>query len=86
MPSPPPASCSSTSAPFAWPCVSKWQRSSWSAFARSRPLSIEVLGFKYFDDRDLIGFVDGTENPENDAAGEAALIGAEDPDFGAEAM
>ena len=23
----------------------------------------EVHGFKYFDDRDLLGFVDGTENP-----------------------
>src|SRR5271169_2480788 len=23
----------------------------------------EVQGFRYFDDRDLIGFVDGTENP-----------------------
>jgi putative iron-dependent peroxidase len=41
----------------------------------------EVHGFKYFDDRDLIGFVDGTENPENDAASEATLIGSEDPDF-----
>ncbi len=41
----------------------------------------EVHGFKYFDDRDLIGFVDGTENPEHDAASEAALIGSEDPDF-----
>jgi putative iron-dependent peroxidase len=41
----------------------------------------EVHGFKYFDDRDLIGFVDGTENPENDDAGEATLIGAEDSDF-----
>jgi porphyrinogen peroxidase len=41
----------------------------------------EVHGFKYFDDRDLIGFVDGTENPENDAAIDAAIIGSEDPDF-----
>lgn len=41
----------------------------------------EVHGFKYFDDRDLIGFVDGTENPESEAASEAALIGSEDPDF-----
>ena len=24
----------------------------------------EVQGFRYFEDRDLIGFVDGTENPE----------------------
>jgi putative iron-dependent peroxidase len=41
----------------------------------------EVHGFRYFDARDLLGFVDGTENPEGPAAGAAALIGAEDPDF-----
>ena len=41
----------------------------------------EVHGFRYFDDRDIIGFVDGTENPRNDAALEAALIGAEDAAF-----
>ncbi|WP_316520401.1 Dyp-type peroxidase [Kitasatospora brasiliensis] len=40
-----------------------------------------VQGFKYFDDRDLLGFVDGTENPEGRAAENAALIGAEDPAF-----
>src|SRR5467141_789334 len=28
----------------------------------------EVHGFQYFDDRDLIGFVDGTENPVEQAA------------------
>jgi putative iron-dependent peroxidase len=26
----------------------------------------EVHGFRYFDDRDLLGFVDGTENPRGD--------------------
>jgi putative iron-dependent peroxidase len=41
----------------------------------------EVHGFQYFDDRDLIGFVDGTENPTDRAAADAALIGDEDPDF-----
>jgi putative iron-dependent peroxidase len=41
----------------------------------------EVHGFKYFDDRDLLGFVDGTENPEGDAIGAATLIGDEDPAF-----
>jgi putative iron-dependent peroxidase len=41
----------------------------------------EVHGFGYFDARDLLGFVDGTENPANQAAIEAALIGAEDPAF-----
>jgi porphyrinogen peroxidase len=41
----------------------------------------EVHGFNYFDDRDLIGFVDGTENPVDQAAMDAAIIGAEDPPF-----
>jgi putative iron-dependent peroxidase len=43
--------------------------------------SDEVHGFNYFDDRDLIGFVDGTENPTDQAAVEAAIIGSEDPAF-----
>ncbi len=38
----------------------------------------EVHGFRYFDDRDLLGFVDGTENPRGQAVIDAALIGAED--------
>ncbi len=41
----------------------------------------EVHGFRYFDDRDLLGFVDGTENPRGDAVADAALIGDEDPAF-----
>jgi putative iron-dependent peroxidase len=41
----------------------------------------EVQGFRYFDDRDLLGFVDGTENPRGAAATSAVLIGDEDPDF-----
>ena len=41
----------------------------------------EVHGFKSFDERDLLGFVDGTENPEGAAAPAAVLIGEEDPGF-----
>jgi putative iron-dependent peroxidase len=41
----------------------------------------EVHGFRYFDDRDLLGFVDGTENPRGEAVVDAALIGEEDPAF-----
>ncbi len=41
----------------------------------------EVHGFSYFDDRDLIGFVDGTENPSGAAAAKATLIGEEDAAF-----
>ncbi|MFK0111566.1 Dyp-type peroxidase [Streptomyces sp. NPDC091217] len=39
----------------------------------------EVQGFKYLDARDLLGFVDGTENPVGAAARRAVLIGPEDP-------
>ncbi len=42
----------------------------------------EVHGFKYFDERDLLGFVDGSENPEGRVAADAVFIGDEDPDFG----
>ncbi|MBX9920889.1 MAG: Dyp-type peroxidase [Mycolicibacterium frederiksbergense] len=41
----------------------------------------EVHGFNYFDNRDLLGFVDGTENPTGATADNATVIGAEDPDF-----
>ena len=41
----------------------------------------EVHGFRYFDERDLMGFVDGTESPAGRAGEAAALVGAEDPDF-----
>jgi putative iron-dependent peroxidase len=41
----------------------------------------EVHGFRYFDDRDVMGFVDGTENPQGAAAREAAIVGDEDPAF-----
>ncbi|WFU57509.1 Dyp-type peroxidase [Bradyrhizobium pachyrhizi] len=43
--------------------------------------SDEVHGFKYFDERDLLGFVDGTENPEDQAATDATIIGEEDAAF-----
>ncbi len=41
----------------------------------------EVHGFRYFEARDLLGFVDGTENPVGAAVAEAAIIGDEDPDY-----
>ncbi|XZG70744.1 Dyp-type peroxidase [Chitinibacteraceae bacterium HSL-7] len=37
--------------------------------------------FRYRDERDLTGFVDGTENPEGDERAEVALVGADDPDW-----
>jgi putative iron-dependent peroxidase len=52
-------------------------------FRAGRALTVvdEVHGFRYFDNRDVIGFVDGTENPAGAAAARATLIGAEDSDF-----
>ena len=42
----------------------------------------EIQGFRYFDERDLIGFVDGTESPSGAAGISAAILGADDdPDF-----
>lgn len=43
----------------------------------------EVHGFRFFDSRDLIGFVDGTENPKGQDAVDATLITGEDPTFSA---
>jgi putative iron-dependent peroxidase len=41
----------------------------------------EVRGFRYLDNRDLTGFIDGTENPKGTERGSAALVGKEDPAF-----
>ena len=42
----------------------------------------ETVGFRYFDARDLLGFVDGTANPAGSELPDAALIGAgADPGF-----
>jgi len=41
----------------------------------------EVHGFRYFDDRDLLGFVDGTENPTGGSIADAVFVGEEDPAF-----
>lgn len=41
----------------------------------------EVVGFRYFDERDLLGFVDGTANPSHADIADAALVGDDDPMF-----
>jgi porphyrinogen peroxidase len=41
----------------------------------------EVHGFRYFEHRDLLGFVDGTENPAGRLAFDSVIIGDEDPAF-----
>lgn len=49
-----------------------------SGFAR---IVDEIHGFRSFDERDLLGFVDGTENPEGEEAASAVTVGTEDPTF-----
>ncbi|MFJ4835970.1 Dyp-type peroxidase [Streptomyces sp. NPDC088747] len=41
----------------------------------------EVHGFRYFDERDLLGFVDGSENPDGQLAVDSVFVGEEDPEF-----
>jgi putative iron-dependent peroxidase len=41
----------------------------------------ETSGFRYFDARDLLGFVDGTANPVGQDIPDSALIGDEDREF-----
>jgi putative iron-dependent peroxidase len=41
----------------------------------------ETHGFRYFEGRAIIGFVDGTENPSAMDTPDYALVGDEDPDF-----
>ncbi len=53
----------------------------YSAFGTSVTLAGEVSCFKYMDNRDLTGFVDGTENPEGEQRKTVALVGNEDSDF-----
>lgn len=41
----------------------------------------EVRGFRYFDLRDMVSFVDGTENLSGASAAHYTIIGDEDADF-----
>lgn len=41
----------------------------------------ETKGFRYFEGRAIIGFIDGTEAPQVEDAADYAIIGDEDPDF-----
>ncbi len=42
---------------------------------------VEVHGFKYWDNRSILGFVDGTENPHGKDRDFFAIIGDEDPEY-----
>ena len=52
-------------------------------FDGSTSIVEEVDGFRYLENRDLTGFVDGTENPAGDERADVALVAQDDPDFAA---
>ena len=52
-----------------------------SALGDAVSIEDEVHAFRYFDNRDLLGFVDGTENPVDDEALAAVLVRDDDPAF-----
>lgn len=49
------------------------------AFGDAVLVEDETVGFRSFDRRDLLGFVDGTANPVGPGAEDAVLVGEEDP-------
>lgn len=51
-----------------------------AALGDSVVVADEVTGFRYFDSRDLLGFVDGTANPTGSDLVASANVGDEDPD------
>ena len=51
------------------------------ALAGSVTLKEQTNAFKYLDNRDFTGFVDGTENPQGDDRAVVALVSEEDPDY-----
>ncbi|MET7637823.1 Dyp-type peroxidase [Streptomyces sp. NPDC005438] len=51
------------------------------ALGSSATVADEVSGFRYFDTRDLLGFVDGTANPVGPELPAATLVGSEDPAY-----
>lgn len=58
--------------------VFEFERQLLDALADAVTVVDETSGFRYFDARDLLGFVDGTANPVGSAVGESTLVGDED--------
>ena len=41
----------------------------------------EIHSFRYWDSRSILGFVDGTENPQGQERAFFGLVGDDDPDY-----
>ncbi|GAA4180158.1 Dyp-type peroxidase [Gryllotalpicola koreensis] len=61
--------------------VFEFERLLLDALRGAATVASETQGFRYFDARDVLGFVDGTANPVGAELAESVLIGSEDPDF-----
>ena len=81
MPFPRPATCFFIFARNVWTFCFELETQILERIRASVELVDEVQSFRYFDDRDLIGFVDGTENPRGEEAVDAVLVRDEDPVF-----
>ena len=53
-----------------------------AAFGGAIHIEEETHGFRWVEERDLSGFVDGTENPQGAVRHDVAVIGADDADAG----
>lgn len=42
---------------------------------------VDVQGFRYWDGRTILGFVDGTENPQGEERNHFGVVGNEDPQY-----
>ena len=81
MPPRPRETCSFTSAPTGSISASSLHSAWWNAGPSAVQVVEEVHGFKSFDERDLLGFVDGTENPIGQRRRGNRPIGEDDSDF-----
>jgi putative iron-dependent peroxidase len=58
----------------------EFERQLLDRFGDSVTVADETVGFRYFDARDLLGFVDGTANPDGDDLADSTIVADEDPD------
>jgi len=61
--------------------IVEFERILLAALGDSVVVEDEVAGFRYFDGRDLLGFVDGTANPDGLDLPAATLVGQEDAPY-----
>ena len=64
-----------------WDLCFEFERQLLDGLGEGVTVADETVGFRYFDVRDLLGFVDGTANPVGRHLPESTLVGDEDPDF-----